>query len=198
MNTKFPIVVLISGNGSNLQAIMDAIKSKLWDIEIKAVISDKADAHGLIRAKNAGIKTYVLEKTQNQSAQEYNEDLLRTIESFEPQLIVLAGFMKILSAEFVVHFSGKLINIHPSLLPNYKGFNTHQRVIEAGDTTHGCTVHFVSPELDSGATIAQMECEVTSDDTAETLQKKVQKLEHTLLPDVIMRIAEGQIALAKD
>lgn len=198
MNTKFPIVVLISGNGSNVQAIMDAIKNKLWDIEIKAVISDKADAHGLIRAKNAGIETYVLEKTQNQSAQEYNEALLRIIESFEPQLIVLAGFMKILSAKFVTHFSGKLINIHPSLLPKYKGLNTHQRAIEAGDTIHGCTVHYVSPELDSGATIAQMECEMTSDDTAQTLQKKVQKLEHTLLPDIIMWIAEGRIVLAKD
>lgn len=192
---KFPIVVLISGNGSNLQAIIDAIDSKMWPIQIAAVISNKANAYGLQRAQKANIPTEVLSHQDFPTREAYDEALIAVIDHYKPKLIVLAGFMRILSAQFVHHYAHKLINIHPSLLPKYKGLNTHQRAIDAKETLHGCTVHTVTEDLDSGAVIAQMECTIEPEDTAESLQQKVHQLEHQLLPEIIFWIADNRIKL---
>lgn len=193
MKQKFPIVILISGSGSNLQAIIDNIAAKQWPIEIKAVISNNPDAYGLQRAKSANIVTETLDHRQFPDRQQYDNALIELINSYAPKLIVLAGFMRILSDQFVQQFSGMLINIHPSLLPKYKGLNTHQRAIDAGDKIHGCTVHIVSEQLDSGAILAQMQCEIAPDDSVESLQRKVHRLEHQLLPKVIFDIATRKI-----
>ena len=189
----FPIVVLISGNGSNLQAIIDAIDNKMWPIEIKAVISNQANALGLQKASAAHIPTHVVSHHDYADRESFDAEMIKLIAHYQPKLIVLAGFMRILSPHFVRHFSGQMINIHPSLLPKYKGLNTHQRAIDANDEQHGCTVHFVTEDLDSGAIIAQMECEIAADETAESLQKKVHALEHKLLPEVIFWIADNRI-----
>lgn len=194
-NTPFSIVVLISGSGSNLQAIIDAIDKKMWSIEIKAVISNKADAYGLTRAQQVGIPISVINHKEFADRNSFDRALMQSIDQYQPDLIVLAGFMRILTADFVQHYRGKMINIHPSLLPAYKGLNTHQRALTDGVQTHGCTVHLVSEDLDAGSIIAQMECEVTTDDTAESLQQKVHQLEHQLLPEVIFWLAEGQVRL---
>jgi phosphoribosylglycinamide formyltransferase-1 len=188
-----PIVVLISGNGSNLQAIIDAIASKSLPIKICAVISDRADAFGLQRAAQANIPTLVLSAKNYASRIDYDAALQAAIDAYQAKLIVLAGFMRILSTNFVQHYHGRLINIHPSLLPKYKGLNTHARVLEAGDQLHGCTVHFVSDELDSGAILGQLECTVEANDSIESLTAKVHQLEHQLYPAVIQAFAEGKI-----
>ena len=193
MNTSFPIVVLISGNGSNLQAIIDAIVKKNYPIEIKAVISNKATAVGLQRATAAGIPTEVLLPKNHANRVAYDQALIKHVDRYQAKLIVLAGFMRVLSAEFVNHFNNKLINIHPSLLPKHKGLNTHQRVLEAGDTKHGCSIHFVSNELDSGKIIAQQECNVNATDTVTSLNEKIHQLEHQLYPDVIRQFAIGEL-----
>lgn len=188
----FPIVVLISGNGSNLQAIIDTLHDSA--IEIRAVISSRADAFGLERAQRANIPTQVI---ANKLAQ-YDQALLDCIDQYQPQLVILAGFMRILGPEFVHHFQGRLLNIHPSLLPNYPGLNTHQRVWEAGDTEHGATVHFVTDELDGGPIIAYAETVVAPADTPETLQQKVHELEHQLYPAVIKWYAQGRLRLQQN
>lgn len=193
MQQQFPIVVLISGNGSNLQAIIDAIDNKLWPIDIKAVISNQAHAYGLERAKAADIPAVTVSHKDYPNRLAFDQALMKIIDRYSPKLVVLAGFMRILTPEFVQHYADKMINIHPSLLPKLKGLNTHQRAIDAKEQTHGCTVHFVNEELDSGGIIAQMECEITSDDNAESLQKKVHDLEHRLLPEAIFMIADGRI-----
>ena len=152
--SKLPIVVLITGNGSNLQAIIDASQQGL-PVKIEAVISNRADAHGLARAAHAGIPAVVLDHTQFTSREAYDEALQQKIDSFQPQLVVLAGFMRILTNNFVRHYEGRLINIHPSLLPKFRGLNTHQRALDAGEQEHGATVHFVTPELDGGPAVLQ-------------------------------------------
>ena len=195
MNDKFPIVILISGNGSNLQAIIDATQQSNYAVTIKAVISNKAKAYGLQRAQQVSIPTEILNHKNYIDRQQYDQTLLKLIEHYQPKLVILAGFMRILTKNFVDHFSGRLLNIHPSLLPKYKGLNTHQRVIQAGDKVHGCTVHFVSNELDSGKIIAQKQCDVSNDDTVESLSAKVHKLEHQLYPEVIHQFALGHIKL---
>jgi phosphoribosylglycinamide formyltransferase-1 len=173
------IIVLLSGSGSNLQAIID---SKVANIQ--AVISNKANAYGLERAKKADIKTHIVEH-QNISREEFDEKLKTTIELYQPDLIVLAGFMRILSAEFINAFKNKIINIHPSLLPKFKGLNTHQRAIDAGEKEHGATVHLVSSKLDSGKILAQAKVTIAPNDTAETLAKKVLQQEHIIYSKTI-------------
>ncbi|NOR51691.1 MAG: phosphoribosylglycinamide formyltransferase, partial [Gammaproteobacteria bacterium] len=150
-----PIVVLISGGGTNLQAIIDAAASGEISVSIEAVICDRPNAYGLERAQKAGINTLTLEYNGFENREAYDTALQQLIDQQNPQLIVLAGFMRILSAPFVEHYLGRMINIHPSLLPNHKGLNTHQRAIEAGDSEAGCTVHFVVPEIDAGPMIIQ-------------------------------------------
>ncbi len=149
------ILVLISGNGSNLQTILDGCAGGKIAGEVVGVISNKADAYGLVRAKEAGVATAILAQQQFVSREEYDAALLALMADYQPDLVVLAGFMRILSADLVRHFAGRMINIHPSLLPKYQGLHTHQRAIDAGDDEHGASVHFVTEELDGGPVILQ-------------------------------------------
>lgn len=192
MNTKpCKVVVLISGNGSNLQALIDA--SAEGNFQVAAVISNKANAFGLQRAAAASITSHVIEHTQYDSREAFDLALQEAIEKHQPQLIILAGFMRILSAQFVKHFSGRLINIHPSLLPKYTGMNTHQRALDAGDSEHGASVHFVTEELDGGPVIARATVAIKDNDDADTLQQRVAQVEHQLYPAVVRTFAAGRV-----
>lgn len=176
------IVVLISGSGSNLQAVMDAIDAGQIDARIEAVLSNKADAFGLERAAKANIPALVLKHTDYDSRESFDRAMISKIDQYQPDLIVLAGFMRILTADFVRHYQGRMLNIHPSLLPKYKGLHTHQRALDAGDKEHGCTVHFVTEELDGGPLAVQGKVSIEMEDSAETLQQKVHKVEHQIYP----------------
>lgn len=189
------IVVLISGSGSNLQAIIDALSKQSINAEIKTVISNKADALGLERARNAGINTVFINHTEFNDRLSFDQAMIQEIDSHKPELIILAGFMRILSDEFVNHYTGRLINIHPSLLPHFKGLNTHQRAIDAKHVKHGVSVHFVSNELDGGPVIAQAEVPVELNDDAETLRLRVLEKEHILYPQVTQWFAQHRIKL---
>lgn len=193
MSSTCRVVVLISGNGSNLQAIIDASQENDYPAEIVAVISNKADAYGLQRAQQAGITTQVLEHTDYADRASYDQALIQAIDHYQPDLVVLAGFMRILSDDFVLHYDNRLLNIHPSLLPKHKGLNTHQRVLDASDTHHGASVHFVTPSLDSGPLILQSAIEVSTNDTAASLAKRVHEVEHRIYPQAIRWFAEGRL-----
>ena len=190
---KLPIVVLLSGSGSNLQAIIDAALAGRLDVEIRAVISNKAAAYGLQRAQQAGIETRVLEHTAFDSRETFDQAMMQLIDTYQPGLVVLAGFMRILSDAFVDHYHGRLLNIHPSLLPKYQGLNTHQRAIDAGDSEAGASVHFVSPELDGGPVIMQASVPLQAGDDAESLAQRVLGVEHRLYPQAIQMFATGEI-----
>ncbi|MDH5360366.1 MAG: phosphoribosylglycinamide formyltransferase [Gammaproteobacteria bacterium] len=190
---KLPIVVLLSGSGSNLQAIIDAALAGSLDVDIRAVISNKAAAYGLQRAQQAGIETRVLEHTSFDSREAFDRAMIELINTYQPGLVVLAGFMRILSDTFVDHYHGRLLNIHPSLLPKYQGLNTHQRAIEAGDDEAGASVHFVSPELDGGPVIMQASIPLQAGDDAESLAQRVLGVEHKLYPQAIQLFAAGEI-----
>ena len=192
------IVVLISGSGTNLQAILDAINEQHIPARVEAVISNKADAYGLQRASQAGVASEVLEHTAFTNRNSYDQALIKLIDQYQPGLIVLAGFMRILSDEFVEHYAGRMMNIHPSLLPKYKGLNTHQRVLEAGDSEHGCSVHFVTPELDGGPVILQARVPIDKNETEESLAQKVHQQEYRIYPQAIRWFAEGRIRLDND
>jgi len=189
------LVVLISGNGSNLQAIIDNIANNNLPAQIVAVISNKAGAYGLERAKKAGIKHHVLSYNDFTDREHYDLALKNLIDEYQPDLIILAGFMRILSNEFVEHYSQKMMNIHPSLLPKYKGLNTHQRALDAGEKEHGCSVHFVTPELDDGPVILQATVSIEDNDTAETLATRVHQQEHRIYPEAIRLFAEKKLKL---
>lgn len=189
------IVVLISGNGSNLQAIIDNIHDDEVEAQVIAVISNNPDAYGLQRAREAGIDTSVIDSSHYTSREEYDQLLQQQIDQYHPDLVVLAGFMRILTDDFVNHFQGRLINIHPSLLPKYQGLNTHQRVLEAGDSHHGASVHFVIPELDAGPLILQAEVPIHSDDSVAELAQRVHEQEYIIYPLVIKWFAEGRIKM---
>jgi phosphoribosylglycinamide formyltransferase-1 len=176
------IVVLISGSGSNLQAIMDAIDSGRINGQIVQVISNKADAYGLVRAANAGIPTTCINHKTFPSREAFDDEVRHCIDAHQADLVILAGFMRILSSAFVQHFSGRMLNIHPSLLPNYKGLHTHKRALDAGDIEHGCTVHFVTEELDGGPLLAQAVVPVLQGDNEESLQSRVHTREHIVYP----------------
>ncbi|MFT2112489.1 phosphoribosylglycinamide formyltransferase [Marinomonas sp. 2405UD68-3] len=190
------VVVLISGSGSNLQALIDqSLKGKL-DITIKAVISNKADAFGLARAVQANVPTKFINHKDFSTREEFDSELQKAIDQHQPDLVVLAGFMRILTEGFTRHYDGKMLNIHPSLLPKYKGLNTHQRAIDANENEHGVSVHFVSAELDAGAVIIQAATEIAENDTADSLSKKIHTLEHTIYPLAIKWISEKRLAYA--
>jgi phosphoribosylglycinamide formyltransferase-1 len=189
------IVVLISGHGSNLQAIIDALESRNINAKITAIISNKANAAGLERARKHGIPAYVISKQKNQPRDEYDLRLGEVLDRLDPDLIVLAGFMRILSSKLVNQFRGKMINIHPSLLPKYRGTNTHERVLTAKESEHGCSIHFVTPELDGGPVIAQAKFVIKSNDNTETLSACVQQLEHKLYPLIIEWFSQNRIVL---
>jgi len=188
------IVVLISGSGSNLQAILDATAND-HNGRVVGVLSNKENAFGIERAKKVGIDTAVIDHTRFESRLAFDYALIEQIDAWQADLVVLAGFMRILTNEFVQHFRGRLLNIHPSLLPKYKGTNTHQRALDAGDTEHGCTVHFVSEELDGGAAIIQAATRVERGDTVDSLINKVHKLEHQIYPIAISWFASERITL---
>lgn len=177
------VVVLISGGGSNLQALMDKLhQQQIRDqhVEIVAVISNRADAYGLQRATEANIPAIVVESKGVASREQYDALLAAELDKLQPDLILLAGFMRILTPEFVNQYQGKMLNIHPSLLPKYPGVNTHQRAIDAGDKEHGATVHFVTPELDSGPTVLQAKVPIFAEDTAQDLSDRVLTQEHQI------------------
>lgn len=190
-------VILISGSGSNLQAIIDAVASENLPLNIACVISNVPDAFGLERAKQAEIPTQVIDHKAFQVREIFDAELIRTIDNYSPEIVVLAGFMRILSKDFVNRYLGRLINIHPSLLPKYPGLNTHKRAIDSGDSVHGVTVHYVIPELDAGPNIIQAKVEIRAGDNAETLAKRVQEQEHVIYPIAIKWMAEGRLALKR-
>jgi phosphoribosylglycinamide formyltransferase-1 len=192
------LVVLISGSGSNLQAIIDACARGEIKADIAAVISNKADAYGLERAKKAGIQTRVLSHKDFDSREAYDAELMDIIESFEPNLVVLAGFMRILTPSLVQKFKGKMLNIHPSLLPKYQGLNTHQRAIDAKDEVHGVSVHFVTEELDGGPVVLQAKVPVLENDTADTLAQRVHQQEHIIYPLVVKWFSEQRLKMEAD
>lgn len=189
------VVVLISGSGSNLQALIDATANGEVPAEICAVICNRADAYGLKRAEQAGIPTCLLDHRQYADREAFDAALAEAIDSFEPDLVVLAGFMRILTGGFVRRYQGRLLNIHPSLLPRHKGLNTHQRALEEGDREHGCSVHFVTEELDGGPVIVQSVLEIAADDTPERLAKRVHKLEHQIYPLAVSWFAQQRLRL---
>ena len=189
------IVVLASGGGSNLQAIIDKTAVGVLPVEICAVISNRADAVGLQRAAKSGITTAVLDHTQYPDRSGYDAALIELIERYTPGLVVLAGFMRILTPEFTHHFSGRLFNIHPSLLPKYRGLHTHQRALDAGDAEHGCSVHFVTAELDGGPLIVQAKVPVLPQDDAVTLAARVLVQEHRIYPLAVRWFAEGRLRI---
>ncbi len=196
-NPSSKLLVLISGNGSNLQAIIDTCHQKNG-IDICAVISNKIDAYGLIRAEQAGIKTHVLPYQDSLSREEYDASLMALIDSHKPDLLVLAGFMRILSPEFVTHYQGKILNIHPSLLPKYPGLHTHQKAINAKDKEHGTSVHFVTQQLDAGPIILQAKVQILANDTPDTLAKRVQLKEHKIYPQVIEWFCQKRLQMVDD
>ena len=191
----FSLAVLISGNGSNLQAIIDGCADGQIDAAIHCVISNVADAYGLQRARLAGIPTHSLAHGDYPDRSLYDAELARLLDGYGVELIVLAGFMRILGATFINKYAHRIINLHPSLLPRHKGLDTHARVLEGGDKVHGASVHFVTAGLDSGPVISQASIPVEADDTAETLQYKVHGLEHEILPRVVAWFAQHRVEL---
>ena len=189
------IVILISGSGSNLQSFIDACSAGIVDGKIMAVISNRPGVKGLDRASAADIPNIVIDHRAFQSREEFDQHLAEVITSFTPDLVVLAGFMRILTDGFVNQFIGKLINIHPSLLPSYPGLNTHQRAIEAGDSTAGATVHFVTSELDGGPAILQAAVPILPKDTAVDLAARVLIVEHEIYPVVAQWYCQGRVVL---
>ncbi len=173
-----------------MRSIITAIQTGQLNATISAVISNRPDAEGLAFAEAAGIPTRTLDHKAFDSREAFDQQLMASIDTFQPDYIVLAGFMRILSAQFVAHYANRLINIHPSLLPKFKGLNTHRRAIEAGETEHGATVHFVTAELDDGPIILQVSVPVLPDDTEETLAARVLVEEHKLYPDALRRLIQ--------
>lgn len=192
------LCVLISGNGSNLQAMIDSIIAGQLDAEIVAVISNRPDAYGLTRAQNADIEAVCLDHKAYPSREQYDIELLKCIDSYQPDGVVLAGFMRILTPQFVEHYAGKLLNIHPSLLPKYKGLHTHQRAIDNGDKEHGVSVHFVTPELDGGPVIIQSRVPVFDGDSADDLAQRVQEQERRIYPLVLKWFAAGRLSMKEN
>jgi len=187
------IAVLISGNGSNLQALIEAQKNSHY--QIRLVISNRPNAYGLERAKQANIPTLCLDHTQFDSRLAFDQAMIKSIDAANIDLIILAGFMRILTPEFTQHYLGKMLNIHPSLLPKYPGLNTHQKAIDAGDQVHGVSIHFVTPELDGGPIILQSKVTIQPEDTAETLAEKVHQKEHQIYPIATEWLATEQLQL---
>ena len=191
----FKIIVLISGNGSNLQAIIDACKSGIINGKVVGVISNRDDAFGLERAKKDNIPSKVINHNNYNTRIDFDQKLVSTIKKFQPDLVVLAGFMRILSPIMTSAFKGKMINIHPSLLPKYPGLNTHEQVIANNDAEHGVTIHSVSEELDGGPIIAQSKILVHKKQKLDDLIERIHKVEHMIFPKVISMIASKEIKI---
>ena len=186
-------VVLISGGGSNLQAFIDEISNGHLNLDIQLVVSNKADAYGLERARQANIPSALVDHTSFASRLEFDQALMQEIDRVNPHVVILAGFMRILTAEFVEHYRHRLINIHPSLLPHYPGTHTHERALAAGDQWHGASIHFVVPEVDAGPIILQGRLAIKAGDTPASLQRRIHKIEHTLYPLAAQWFAENRL-----
>lgn len=189
------IVILISGRGSNMEAVVRAAQSERWPARIAAVISNKADAKGLEFAQAHGIATAVVANKDFASRDAFDAALQAKIDTFAPDLVVLAGFMRILTPAFVAHYEARLLNIHPSLLPLFPGLHTHQQALDAGERVHGATVHFVTAELDHGPVVAQASVDVLPGDTADTLAARVLVQEHQLYPRAIRLFIEDRLSI---
>jgi phosphoribosylglycinamide formyltransferase-1 len=190
------IVILISGRGSNMEAIVQACAQEQWPARVAAVVSNKADAAGLAYASARGIATAVLDHKAFDSREAFDAELARLLDGFAPDVVVLAGFMRILSEGFVRHFEGRMLNVHPSLLPAFAGLHTHQRAIESGCKLAGATVHFVTPELDHGPIVIQAGVPVLPGDTPDALSARVLVQEHQIYPRAVRWFVEEQLQVA--
>jgi phosphoribosylglycinamide formyltransferase 1 len=195
MRAMRKIVILISGRGSNMEAIVRAAKAEQWPAKIVAVISNRADAEGLKFAAAQGIATSVVPNKDFPSREAFDHALQATIDQFSPDLVVLAGFMRILTAPFVAHYAGRMMNIHPSLLPNFPGLATHNQALSAGVKEHGATVHFVTADLDHGPIVTQATVPVLADDTEDTLSARVLTQEHIIYPRAVRWFVEGRLSI---
>ena len=195
---RLRVGVLISGNGSNLQALIDASHKRDFGAEIGLVISNQSDAYGLVRARDAGLSVALISHRDHSNRDDFDNALDAALTEAKIELVCLAGFMRVLDAAFVARWQDRLINIHPSLLPAFKGLDVHRRVIEAGVRFSGCTVHYVRPEVDSGPIIVQGTVPVLSDDTPETLEGRVHEIEHQCYPHAVDLIAKGRVRLEGD
>jgi phosphoribosylglycinamide formyltransferase-1 len=196
MSAACNVVVLISGSGSNLQALIDSLGADN-PVRICAVVSSRAEAFGLQRAQAAGIATHVVQHKDFADREAFDAALMELIDTHQPELVVLAGFMRILTPGFVRHYQGRLVNIHPSLLPKYKGLDTHRRALEAGDREHGCSVHFVTEELDGGPVAIQAAFTFEADERIDKLTDRVHAAEHIIYPLAVRWFAEGRLRLAE-
>jgi phosphoribosylglycinamide formyltransferase 1 len=185
--------VLISGGGTNLQAFIDAVRRGQLQLELKVVASNNADAYGLQRARAAGIPTQCVAGAAFANRSDYDRALLDALAPYRPGLVLLAGFMRILTTAFLTHYDGRILNIHPSLLPRFPGLDTHRRALDAGDRWHGCTVHFVTEQLDGGPRIIQGRVPVLADDTASRLAERVLAVEHRIYPQAAALVASGRV-----
>jgi phosphoribosylglycinamide formyltransferase-1 len=188
-----PIVELISGSGTNLQAIINAVQTGKLSVDIKAVISNRPDAKGLERARAANIPALPINHKDYADRASFDQALQQLIDQYSPKLVVLAGFMRILSEAFVNHYAARMLNIHPSLLPDFPGLHTHQRALDAGHQQHGATVHFVTNELDSGPAVIQSIMDIKPDDSASSLASRIHTQEHIIYPIAIGWFAEGRL-----
>ena len=193
----FKIAVLISGNGSNLEALIDACKMNIINGSIDIIISNNPDAYGIQRAKNHSINYKIIDNNRFETREDFDKALVEELNDSNPDLIVLAGFMRILTSVMTEAFRNKIINIHPSLLPKYPGLDTHNSVIKNGDLKHGITIHFVNEVLDGGQIIAQGEISVNADETLEELKTRIHAIEHVMLPMVVSKFADGTINAEK-
>ena len=196
MSAPCNVVVLISGSGSNLQALIDSLGEDN-PVRICAVVSNRAEAFGLQRAQTVGIATHVVVHKDFADREAFDAALMQVIDAHQPQLVVLAGFMRILTSGFVRHYQGRLLNIHPSLLPKYKGLDTHRRALDAGDREHGCSVHFVTEELDGGPVAVQAAFTIDGAESTDQLTDRVHAAEHIIYPLAVRWFAEGRLHLAE-
>jgi phosphoribosylglycinamide formyltransferase-1 len=185
--------ILISGSGTNLQAFIDAVEAGELDLELCVVFSNKPAAYGLVRARKAGIPTACIEHGNFPDRETFDRAVIAELDRFAPDLLILAGFMRILSPAFVAHYAGKILNIHPALLPKFPGLNTHQRALDAGEEWHGSTVHFVTEELDGGPRILQGRLRVDPAESADELQTRVQAIEHRIYPEAAGLVGSGRV-----
>ncbi len=193
MATRCKTAILISGSGTNLQAFIDAVAAGNLDLELSVVLSNNPDAYGLVRARNAGLATACIEHGHFSSRDSFDRAVALKLNEWRPDLLILAGFMRILSAGFVDRYRGRILNIHPALLPAYPGLDTHQRVLDAGEKWHGSTVHFVTEELDGGPRILQGRLPVVAGESASQLQTRVQAIEHQIYPEAAGWVGEGRV-----
>ena len=195
MTSRMTLAILISGNGSNLQAIIDTIESGRLNAEITAVVSDNPDAYGLVRATRHNLHSRVIDARDYASRSDYDEALRHYLELIAPDYIVLAGFMRILTPGFIAAFEHRILNIHPSLLPAYKGLNTYQRALDNGETQHGVSIHLVTAELDAGPIILQASYDIETGDNIEDLQQKGHRLEHRMYPQVLSWLSDNRLTI---